>query len=60
MFRLTHKAASLARVLSTLLLASQRTPRVGSGRVNGHVVKAELLNLQKSGQFPDDPVRITV
>ncbi len=31
-----------------------------SGRVHGRVTQAELLKLQKSGQFPDEPVRIKV
>ncbi len=33
-------------------------PRGGSGTGHGHVAQAELLKLQKSGQFPDEPVRI--
>jgi hypothetical protein len=31
-----------------------------SGTVNYHIVQAELLKLQKNGQFPDEPVRIKV
>jgi hypothetical protein len=34
----------------------RRTPRGGSG--TGWIEQAELLKLQKSGQFPDEPVRI--
>jgi hypothetical protein len=31
-----------------------------SGIDHGHVAQTEHLKLQKSGQFPDEPVRITV
>jgi hypothetical protein len=31
---------------------------VGSGTIHWKIVQSELLNLQKDGQFPDDPVRI--
>jgi hypothetical protein len=37
-----------------------RTPHGGSGIVHSFVVQLELLMIQKSGQFPDEPVRITV
>ena len=30
----------------------------GSGSIHGQIAQAELLKLQKSGQFPDEPVRI--
>jgi hypothetical protein len=60
MLRLTRKAAALARVLPTFAFAAQRTPRGGIGRVHCLIAQAELLKLQKSGQFPDEPVRITV
>ena len=36
----------------------RRTPRGGSGTGHGQIAQAELLKLQKSGQFPDEPVRI--
>ena len=36
----------------------RRTPRGGSGTGHGQIAQAELLKLQKTGQFPDDPVRI--
>ena len=36
----------------------RRTSRGGSGTGHGHVAQAELLKLQKSGQFPDESVRI--
>jgi hypothetical protein len=32
--------------------------RGGSGTGYGHVAQAELLKLQKSGQFLDEPARI--
>ena len=36
----------------------RRTPHGGSGTGHGQIAQAELLKLQKTGQFPDDPVRI--
>jgi hypothetical protein len=36
----------------------RRTPSDGSGTGHGQVEKLELLKLQKSGQFPDESVRI--
>jgi hypothetical protein len=36
----------------------RRTPRGGSGTGHGHIAPAELLKLQKSGQFPDEFVKI--
>ena len=38
----------------------KRTPSDGSGRVHGYVAQAELLKVQKSGQFADEFVRIEV
>ena len=35
----------------------RRTPRGGSGTGHGHDAQAELLKLQKSGQFPDELVK---
>ena len=35
-----------------------RKQRGGSGTGHGHVAQAELLTLQKSGQFPDELVKI--
>ena len=36
--------------------AGQRTPRDKNGRVlHWQIAQAELLKLQKNGQFPDDP-----
>ena len=36
----------------------RRTPRGGGGTGHGHVAQDELLKLQKSGQFPDELVKI--
>jgi hypothetical protein len=38
----------------------KRKPRGGSGTGHGRFAQAELLKLKKSGQFPDEPVRIKV
>ncbi len=35
-----------------------RKPRGGSGTGHGRFPESELLKLQKSGQFPDESVRI--
>ena len=40
------------------LLAEERTPCGGSGKVHYLVPEAEPLKVQKSGQFPDESVRI--
>ncbi len=60
MLRLTRKAAALARVLPTFprnceeiaVRRKWKSPRFDCG--------TDLLKLQKSGQFPDETVRITV
>ncbi len=36
----------------------RRTPHVGSGTGHGQITEAELLKMKKSGQFPDETVRI--
>jgi hypothetical protein len=36
----------------------RRTQRDGSGTVHSSIEEDELLKMQKSGQFADDPVRI--
>jgi hypothetical protein len=43
-----------------LILRLRRTPRGGSGTDHGHesVAQVELLKLQKSGEFPDESVKI--
>ncbi len=55
-----RKAAALARARPTFALICEEKPRGGSGTGHGQVVQAELLKLQKSGQFLDEPVRIKV
>ena len=58
-----RKVAALARVLPTFevfLSGWTRTSYGGSGIVHWWIVEPELLKLQKSGQFPDDPERIIV
>ena len=37
----------------------RRTPHDGSGRT-GWIPQVELLKIQQSGQFPDDPAKIEV
>ncbi len=49
----TRNAAVLVRIFSGRF-------RDVSGRFHDLFAQAELLKLQKSGQFPDDPVRIKV
>jgi hypothetical protein len=58
MLRLIRKAAALARIFPTLDLSIEESPRDGSGRIHDLIALTELLKLQKSGQFPDEPVRI--
>jgi hypothetical protein len=41
-------------------LDGQRLPRDGSGRIHDLIALTKLLKLQRSGQFPDEPVRIKV
>jgi hypothetical protein len=55
-----RKAAALARMLATLDLyeGERRKSRDGSGTGHGRFAQAELLKLQKSGHFPDEPVRM--
>jgi hypothetical protein len=43
-----------------LISASKRKSRGGSGNTHDQIALTELLKLQKSGQFPDEPVRIQV
>jgi hypothetical protein len=58
-FKTIRSAASLARMLPTLDLNSvRRTRRGGSGRIHWKVGEDELLKLTKSGQFPDEVVKI--
>ena len=55
----TRKTAALVRIFPTLDLIIEES-RGGSGRIHDLIELAELLNLQKSGQFPDEYVRIKV
>jgi hypothetical protein len=43
-----------------LISAGRRTPRGGSAKVHRLNVQAEFLKLQKSGQFPDELVKLKV
>ena len=54
-FKLIRSATALARMLSTLDSICEENAPGGSG---SWFTLAELLNLQESGQFPDDPVKI--
>jgi hypothetical protein len=42
------------------VLDGQKQPRRGSGIIHDLIVLTKLLKLQKSGQFPDESVRIKV
>ena len=59
-FKVIRKVDSLARILTTFDLSCEENRHRGSGTGHGRIAQAELLNLQKSGQFPDEPVRIKV
>ena len=56
--RLIRKTAALERIFSTLDLSIEEKESGGSGRIHDLIALTELLKLQKSGQFPDEPVRI--
>ena len=60
MLRLTLKVTVLVGCCRLLIEDVKIELCGGSGRVHGSIAQAELLKLQKSGQFPDEPVRITV
>jgi hypothetical protein len=55
-----RKTADFARARPTLFLSGQRQPRGGGGRIHDLIALTKLLKLQRSGQFPDEPVRIKV
>ena len=59
-FKLTRKAAALARVLPAFAFRVAENAARRKWNSPRWVAQAELLKLQKSGQFPDEPVRITV
>ena len=57
-FKTIRSAAAIARMLPTFDLNCDEKLCGGSGTGHGHVGQAELLKLQKSGQFPDELVKI--
>ena len=56
MLRLIRSAAALARMWPTLDLSCEENAVCGES--GGWFALAELLKLQESGQFPDEPVKI--
>jgi hypothetical protein len=46
------------RIFPTLDLSVEEKPHGRSGRIHDLIALTEHLKLQKSGQFPDDPVRM--
>ena len=63
-FKLTRRVAVLTKLLPIFALSCPRKAAclscLLSGRFHGSIAQAELLKLQKSGQFPDEPVRIVI
>jgi hypothetical protein len=58
-FRVIRKAVALARIEETREFSIEGKATRKSGRMFPYlIVLTELLKLQKSGQFPDEPVRI--
>jgi hypothetical protein len=55
-----RKASAFVRARPTLCFTWVRQPRGGSGRIHDLIALTKLLKLQRSGQFPDEPVRIKV
>jgi hypothetical protein len=60
MLRLTRTSVSLVRVLSTFVFTFEENVERRKWKSPRSCCTAEFLKVQKSGQFPDDPVRITV
>jgi hypothetical protein len=58
-FKLIRKDVSLTRVLPTFVFRSEENAVRWKWKIPW-IAEAELLKLLKNGQFPDDPVRITV
>ncbi len=60
--RLIRKASAWQEYFLILISASKRTPRgeSGSPMTPSLIPLTELLRMQKSGQFPDETVRIEV
>jgi hypothetical protein len=48
------------RIFETRDLSKEEKETCGSGRNHDQMAETELLKLQKSGQVPDEPVRIKV
>jgi hypothetical protein len=61
-FRVIRKTTTLTRIEETrefIIEEQKRKSRGESGRILPYLITVtELLKLQKSGQFPDEPVRI--
>jgi hypothetical protein len=58
--KINTQRCNLDENISNPRFEHRRKSRRGSGRVHGWSALAELLKLPKSGQFPDEPVRIKV
>ncbi len=56
--RLIRKAATVARMFPHFDFSIEE--KASHGNTHDQIALTELLNLQKSGQFPDEPVRIEV
>ena len=57
MFNVIRSTAVLTRMLVTLDFSCEENAVRGSGTGQGQITQTEVLNLQKSGQFPDESVR---
>jgi hypothetical protein len=55
-----RKPAALQDPDQLCFLTGQRQPHGGSGRIHDLIALTKLLEMQRSGQFPDEPVRIKV
>ncbi len=55
-----RKAAVFSRGRPTFFLVGQRQPRGGGGRIHDLIALTKLLKLQRSGQFPDEPVNLYI
>ncbi len=56
--RLIINAAAFVRILTHFVFRMEEKPSDGSGNTHDQIALTELLKLQKSGQFPDEPVKI--
>jgi hypothetical protein len=57
-FKKIRSASALVRIIPILDLSCEERMCGGSGTGHGLVAQAELLKLLKSGQFPDELVKI--